>query len=368
MILIIRQFDQLCLPPILRLLLPILKVEKVLHIVRNRMSEDKILLKVVGEPLDWFFKTVLKDHYNKRRQTLSDSNKKAILAIDYILKSCIGEGSQYPPESAAQWNSYSTSLQSGTSKVFKQILLIYLQLDIREYMAQKESSVRTRTKDKLELASLECAANELQSLPYAFNFPVSTEHLGKGLWGVDNEHTDLVVSSLSNPSIVLANYFELPKTVTGIIVESLVLSHRPRLALFLGRVHRPENWDDHYDAIYAFLLVSSGQLTEALRYERLFTENKNYQDILQNFFQLCTEWNQLKLVNCLNLSAEEEEVLNQHLISLSRPVTPSGKQSESRSSRSKPRIRSIQKVQRIPSFTDSPARNTRSANRRKTTR
>lgn len=324
-----------------------------------RSIEDKTLLKVVGESLDWFFKTVLRDHYNKRRQTLCESNKKAILVIDYILKSCI-EDSQYPPESAAQWNNYSTSLPN---KTFKQVLLIYLQLDIGEYM--KENSVRTRTK---ELASLECAANDLQSIPYAFNIPISTEHLGKGLWAVDNEHTDLVVSSLSNPSIILASYFELPKTVTSIIVESLVLSHRPRLALFLSRVHRPENWDDHYDAIYAFLLVSSGQLTEALRYERLFIENKNYQDILQNFFQLCSEWNQIKLLNCLNLTAEEEDVLNQHLISMSRPVTPSGKQSESGVPRSKPRIRSIKKVQKIPSFNDSPARNTRSANRRKPTR
>lgn len=327
---------------------------------------DKMLLKVVSEPLDWFFGTILKDHYDKRRETLSDSNKKAILAIDYILKSCIDEDAQYPPDSAAHWNNYSASLESGSSKVFKQILVIYLQLDIREYMAQKENSVRARTKDKVELASLESAIKNLQSLQYAFNFPNSIVHLGTGLWAVDNEQTDLIVSSLSNPSINLANYFESPKNVTSIIVESLVLSHRPRLALFLSKIHRPENLDDHYDAIYAFLLVSSGQLTEALRYERLFSENKNYQEILQSFFQLCSEWNQIKLLNCLNLSAEEEEVLNQHLISLSRPVTPSGKQSEGRTSRPKPRIRSIQKIQKIPSFNDSPARNTRSANKRKT--
>lgn len=330
---------------------------------------NKLLVKVVGEPLEWFLKTFLKDHYNKRRQTLSDSNKKSILAIDYILKTCIDVEAHYPPESVAQWNDYFANLESGNSKVFKQILLIYLQLDIRGYLIQKESASRTRTKDKTELASLEQALISLQSIPCAFDFSSSVVNLGTGLWSVDNENPDLIVSSLSHPTINLANYFESPKTVTNIIVNSLVDSHRPRLALFLSKIHRSENWDDHYDAIYAFLLVSSGQLTEALKYERMFSESKNYQDILQNFFQLCSEWNSIKSMNCLNLSAEEEDVLNQHLISLSRPETPSGKQSVGKNSRPKPRHRSVQKIQKIPfSLNDSPARNTRSANKKKTSK
>jgi len=327
---------------------------------------NKIARSIVNDSLDWFFKRVLTVHYDQRRQTLLESNDRAIPAIDYILRTCIKESVTYPPESASQWNDFFSRLESGDNKVFKQVLLIYLKLDANNYLTQKETSTRIRTKDRTELASLEAALNGLIPLPIAFDFPNSVIHLGEGLWAVDNEKTSLIVSSLSCPTIQLANYFEFPQDLSNIIVDSHIFSHNPRMALFMSKIHRYEKWDENYDAIYAFLLISSGQLIEALKYERIFSDRDNYLDILQRFFELCSRWQAIKSLNCLNLTVEEEEILNRHLVSESRPVTPSGSQSKGAvSSRPKPRSRSIQVVQRTPSFNDSPARNTRSARKKK---
>lgn len=318
---------------------------------------------IVPEYFDWFLKSVLKDHYDKRRQALIEANEETIPAIDYIFKTYIGKEKTYPPESSAQFNKYLLRLDSERSKVFKQLILIYLKLDTSRHLLQKENLNKSRTKDKAELVAFENALSRLQSFPHAFDIPNSILHLSTGLWAVDNEDTNLTISSLSNPSIDLSNYFEKPQEVTSIIVDSLIIGHQPRIALFMSKIYRYESWYEKYDAIYAFLLVSSGLLIEALKYERLFSDREDYHEILQRFFKLCSEWNVTKSLNCFNLSHEEEDVLNQHLISESRPVTPSGTKS---SSRPKPRNRRIQVVQRTPSFNDSPARNTRSARKRKT--
>lgn len=317
---------------------------------------NSIVSSIVDDSLNALFSKILKEHYDKRRQTLAAFKEGSNLAIDHILRTCLNQDkTQYPPESASQWNLYFSKLEAGRNKVFKQLLVIYLKLDLNNYLSQKEISSRYRTKDKAELAALEKLAN----LPHAFDFPNSVTHLSTGLWAVDNENNSLIVSSLSNPSINLGKYFESPREIQTIITDSLIMKNKPSMALYLSKVHRYDNWDEEYDAIYAFLLISTGRLTEALKYERLFADHEKYHEILQRFFEVCAEWDVLKSLNRLNLTVAEEEALNEHLVILSRPVTPSSTQTSTASSKPKPRSRIVQTV------TDSPARNTRSARKRK---
>lgn len=339
---------------------------------------DKVVRGTITNSLDWFFETVLKDHYDKRRQLLTEPNKIIIPVIDYVLQTYASfSDAVYPPNSASEWiETYKGLNSKKDGDCFQKLLLIYLKLDISSYISpRKEGSTVRASKDKTHLTlakvqSLDEVLTKLQSLPHAFDFPNSVIHLSTGLWAIDNEETSLAVSSLSNPSVKLTNYFENAKEVGDIIINSLIISHQPRIALFMSKIHRHENWDENFDPVYAFLMINADQLSEALRYERIFSERDNYPETLQRFFKLCSDWNVTKSLNLLNLSNEEEDMLNQHIASVesSRPVTPaSGKQnhSSSVSSKQKPRNKNIQMVQRTPSFNDSPARNTRSARKRK---
>lgn len=317
---------------------------------------NSIVSNIVNDTLDAFFSKTLKEVYDKRRQSLAATKKGSSLAIDYILRACLkNDGNHYPPESSNQWKKYFYNLEAGQNKVFKQLLVVYLKLDLNNYLSHKENTNRARFKDKAELAALEKLAN----LPHAFDFPNSVIHLSTGLWAVDNEDTSLIVSSLSHPSIKLDKYFNSLREIHTIIVDSLIMKNKGSMALYLSKIHRYDNWDEEYDAIYAFLLISTGRLTEALKYERLFAEHDKYYEILQRFFEICAEWDALKALNRLNLTVIEEEALNEHLIIQSRPVTPSNTQLSTTSSKPKPRNRIVQAV------SDSPARNTRSARKRK---
>lgn len=338
---------------------------------------NRVAIQIVNQNLDWFLKKVLSDNYDRRRQLMSEANKEVqpIPAIDYVLKTCISQEAKYPPESHTQWHEYFLKLESGYSHVFQQLLLIYLKLDISSYLAlrERESTTgrQTRAKDKTELAILEASLNKLLTIPQAFDFTSSVVKLSTGLWALDNEQTNLMISCLSDPAINLSSYFESSRELVKIIVGSLYISCNPRMALYISKIHRYENWDEDYDSLYAFLLISSGQLIEALKYERMFVDHENYNEILQKFFELCSKCDVTKSLNCLNLSVDEEEILNQHLLVESRPVTPSNIHqarhvTSSAKSKHTPRNRSTQVVQRIPSFNDSPARNTRSARKKKT--
>lgn len=327
---------------------------------------DSVVQENINESLDPFFKKVSREHYDKRRETLREVNDGASTAIDSILKTCLHREALYPPESASLWVDYYSKL--GSEKVYKQILLVYLKLDIGNYLNLKRGLNKGRSKDKTELASLEEVSAVLSVIPHSFDFPSSVIQLTTGLWAVDNEQTNLMVSTLSNPSINLADYFKIPKDLSDIIVESLFISRQPRLALMMSKIHRYENWDENYNEIYAFLLIKSGQLGEALKYERMFSERSNYNEILLHFFGQCSEQNLSQTINCLNLTVKEEEALNQHFISESRPITPSGTQIKhisSSTTKSKPRNRGIQVVRSNSSVNDSPARNTRSARKKK---
>lgn len=317
--------------------------------------QDSLVIPVVNESLDWFFKRVLNEHYESRRHVLSQTNEEFITAIDYIMTNHIDDKASYPPESAEQWVNYYKKLKSP----FKNILLVYLKLDINSFLSHKD---RSRVHHKTEIVALENTLKELLIIPKSLDFSNSVLHLATGLWALDNDDTNLTISSLSNPSINLSSYFDPPKNMIKIIVDSLIISHKPQIALFLSKIYRREDWDENYDEIYPFLLISSGQLIEAVRYERLFSNRPNYNEILHRFFEMCSKWNVTKSLNRLNLSIEEEEVLNLHITMESRSVTPSGTQTirHKSSSKPKPRNRSIQVVQRTPSFNDSPARNTRS--------
>lgn len=346
----------------------------------------RVATKLVSNNLDWFFKKFLIDHYSRRRQTLVESNKEVqpVPAIDYVLKTCISDEANYPPESIVQWHEYLVKLGSGYSHVFQQLLLLYLQLDISNYLTlrERESTTgrQTRAKDRAELNTLETTLAQLDSISHAFSFTSSTVKLSTGLWALDNDQVNLMVSCLSDPSVNLANYFETPKDLIKNIVGTLYVCCDPRMALYMSKIHRYENEDEDYNSLYAYLLLSSGQLVEALKYERIFVDQENYHEILQRFFELCSKCDVNKAFNRLNLSEHEEEVLNQHFMIESRPVTPANVQTKHVSisasattmgtaSVSKPKLtprnRSTQVIQRMPSFNDSPAKNTRSARKKK---
>lgn len=348
---------------------------------------QKLMTKFVGEDLDWFFKRVLSEQYEKRRQSLREGSQDIELmpSIDYIMKTCIDEGSTYPPESAAHWHECFLNLGSGRSHVFQQLLIIYLKSDIANYLAMRERESTmgksTRAKDKNELAVMGETLKRLNELPQTFDFTSSVVNLSAGLWAMDNDQVGLVVSHLSDPAINLTNYFESSRELVRIIVGTLHQSGHSRMALFMSRIHRYDNCDEDYDQLYAFLLLSSGQLVDALKYERLFMDQGNYTEILQQFFELCSKLGVTKALNCLNLTVEEEEILNQHMVlESSRPVTPASCISQQtrrvtisesatptthKQVQHTPRNRSVQQLRKMPSFSDSPARNTRLARRKK---
>ena len=269
--------------------------------------------------------------------------------------------------------------------MFQQLLIIYLKLDIENYLSVRErestSGKQTRSKDRAELAILEGALNKLAKLSYSFDFSNSVVKLSTGLWAMDNDQLSLMVSCLSDPAINLSHYFETSKNLVRIIVGTLYHCGNSRMALYMSRIHRYENWEEDYDQIYASLLIGSGQLVEALKYERMFVDQENYHEILQRFFELCSKLDATKLLTCLNLSIEEEEVLNQHLvIESSRPATPASAANHqtrrvtisasatpirSKQTGHAPRNRHVQSLRKMPSFSDSPAKNTRSARKRK---
>lgn len=331
----------------------------------------RVVEKVIDGNINWFFARALRDHYDRRREAITDANKNTMLGIDYILRTCIEDDIRYPPDSVSDWLEHFRRLRSHDNNVFQQLLLVYLKLDASNYLSirERESSMgKTRARDRADLTSLENTLQKLLAMPDAFDFSKTVVKLATGLWAMDNEQISLMISCLSDPLLNLADYFECPGALSKIIVDSLILAHNPRMALYMSRIHRYENEDEDFDSIYAFLLISSGRLVEALKYERTFADQTNYNDILRRFFELCWEWKVTKSLNCLNLSVEEEEALNQQLvIGESRPTTPSssqnGKSTTKSTSKPKqtPRNRGIQNIRRQLSFNDSPAKNTRSA-------
>lgn len=336
---------------------------------------NKLITEIVCDKLDWFFVKDLRNQYDKRRETLLEAKTMSIPVIDYILQNYVDPNAIYPPPSTSVWLNYVlTPNESDKNQVIKQILLIYLKLDIGNYLTQKETSTRTRTKDKNELSSLECAFKGLSLLSEAFDFRNSIIHLSNGLWATDNEQLDLMTSSLCSPSISLEDYFTSPREMIRLIIDSLVISHLPRMALFMSRVYKYDPSNSDFDNVHCFLLLITGKLSEALKYTRIFSDKDNYHEVLERFFYWCSEYDFIKSIKCLNLSEEEEEYLNEILTTRSsRPVTPSGTQdrqtdktSRTSTPKNKSRNRNIQSLQRNTSISDSPARNTRSARKKKT--
>lgn len=307
---------------------------------------DRTLLKLV---FDAHLKKIPREHYEARR-------KKHPLAIDQILKPV---GAQYPPHSTGQLEDLLSKLETRERLSTKRLLVLYLGQDLKDIVP------------------------ELLLIPNNYDFPRPIIHLGLGLWAVDNDNSSQIVSCLSNPSVVLANYFDQPKELANIIVHALETMKQPRLALMMMRVLQP-NLEDaenlEYDHRYATLLVNSGQLAEALRYTRLFSENKRYREILQGFFDLCSDTTK-SLLNCLNLSEIEEEIFNQHPEPKARNRMMHNQSYQSDHSKSlrdedmhhREHEEPLQQIYlqrqhqtvRKVSMTDSPARNTRSARKKK---
>lgn len=300
------------------------------------------------------------DHYQVKRTTQP-------LVIDYLFKlaGLLPEDSddqaKYPPKSSAQLIDTFNRLDSDKNKLtLKQVFILYLTHDLKENNP------------------------DITLIPASYDFPRAIIHLATGLWAVDNDKPSLIVSCLSNPSIVYTNYFESPRELADIVVHALERLQQPRMALLMIRILQRNSNEDveniEYDQQYASLMVNSGQLAEALKYIRIFSGCKNYREILQSFFELCSDSTK-SLLNCLNLSITEEEVFNQHpepkarnrmmhsqnghSHHLSTSKNYSRHEDESRHEhKHQLQQRSHQKVRNI-SFTDSPARNTRSARKKK---
>ena len=381
---------------------------------------NRLVAKHVTENLQWFLDRHLKDYYGRRRESLLELSKQRDLkeamypAIDYILKACIGPEAQYPPSDMSLWHEYYSNLGVGQSRVFQQLLLIYLQLDLDSYLLvrERESTTgrQTRAKDRAELNYLQTTSDCLKALPKSFDFTKAVIRLSTGLWALDNDRPELWLPCLSDPSIDFTNYFETPKDLVQLIVGTLHCQNNPRMALYMGTIHRHESWGDNYDPLHAYLLIQSGQIDKALKYERMFQDQQNYREILSSFFELCLRLDVSKEVNYLTLSVDEEEAWNEHLdaqysttptgghsmgtntnhsgqqqlllsnqslranmanghVRISLPKTPNSSMNQSggggSSKHPTPRNRSVHALRKMPSFNDSPARNTRSARKRK---
>lgn len=355
---------------------------------------NKIVASAVSESIDFFFAPILCDLYDHKRKTLEDLKPNSKLVIDYILQSQAASPLiNYPPKSSALWCQIFNKLYTRNHyRVYGQVLLVYLRQDIKNYLKQKKVPGKCRT--DTELALLGTKLNELDLIIESFDFKNSVVHLAKGLWAVDNQDKAMIMSSLCYPNLDLSHFFESPREILSILIENLIIQQEYRVALCLTKIHHFEGFHKDYDAMYAFILISSGQLAEALNYERLFVDNENYPQILQKFFELTSEFDLTQAFNCLNLNVEEETALNQYLACESRPVTPAlplrqtnqdntnpsvmtpavdarnrSTHNSSVSKSSKLRNRHLRNVhqQQTPPFRDSPARNTRSARKKKTT-
>jgi len=364
---------------------------------------DKFVAQYVSENLQWFFDKYLKDHYNRRRATLLEHGKRhelkqeLIPIIDYVLKTSIGPEAHYPPETLNLWHEYYHKLSSGYSQVFKQLLVIYLKHDLASYLSirERESTTgrQTRTKDKHELEYLNTTLDKLSSIPQTLDFKTSIVKMSTGFWALDNDQAALMLSCLSDPFIDFSNHFESPRDLTHLIVATLYSTDNQRLALHMHRTHRYDGWGDEYDELYCRLLIHSRNLSEALKYERMFGDQENHQDILRTFIEMCSKFDLTKALNRLHLSIEEESALNELITDVQSPVnismsqsrshhghrqsttTPSashplntsfGQQNISRESvgMATPRNRNVQ-LFRKKSFNDSPAKNTRLAKKKK---
>lgn len=364
-------------------------------ILKNILSNN-----VNGLAWDWLFQKLTK-HYNDRREQLVNSGPMlepfifsqtelsqptCNLLIDLILDD------NYPPNSSTDWN----ELINKSKPTTQQLLLTYLKLDTEKLLNDKPDEGQEQ---QLEL---EHAFKHLSMIPGMLLFPHNTHYLATGLWSLDNGHIDEALKHLSKasaldslPSDILVPY--LPNQ----IVNNLIAAGQSKIALFVHRLLRQNGWDDNYDSIYTYLLLSSNQLIEALKYQRKFADEDGYFERLQNFLEQCSRLNLGKDLNNLRLTDKEERALNYYReaesVMSSRPVTPCASQqsqlnpSQQHYTRSQQKTnpsknqssRSVAKGTRTKnvatsssatpsrtfpvSVTDSPARNTRSARKKKTT-
>lgn len=308
------------------------------------MQLNKYLEYVMANAKVWdrLFKNYLKPHYDKRRAT-SGPDRNGMLIIDFIIKKYADGCASYPPPSTSVWLNYLRKLTL-TSPHLQKILTLYLCYDAKLHLGHQdnhESSRATPVDDtsrpssrspepKVHGTKMQQSLENLENIPFAFDFDASIMHLSSGLWALDNGEVGAAVRSLSNPSIGnLANYFDCPQELKKMIVESLiVMNQNPRMALYVSESLRYENWDESYEPLFASLLLTSGQISEALKYQRTFADQPNYEEILKSFFEISCESGTIKLLNRLNLNPEEEDMINQYRDFLSsqsetsRPTTP----------------------------------------------
>lgn len=298
---------------------------------------EKVISSIINEDWDWFLGNFLKDYYEKRRKCRIEET----LAIDLLLDI------KYPPLSSIEWNNcFDNKQRLGC------ILLVYLTLDLRNYLDQadrdtpitRSARAKRSTIEERSLTLLRTAFPKLANIEKAFDFPISIINLSKGLWALDNDQLENAILSLSHPTVNLQE--DIPKTndIRNLIVNNLIALKENRLALYMKRIYPCD--DENFDAQHLLLLLKSGQLIEALKYQRSFSGKEDYQEILEKFVELCRNADLTKSLGNLKLNANEENQLNKL-----------------------PEIETVvpQSVQILKSqhHNDSPAKNTRSARRRK---
>lgn len=286
----------------------------------------KEITTIVDKDLDGFFE-ILKAIYEIRREEMG----KAKLAIDHLL-----ESHPYPPNSVDQWIEEFLAFGNGPRQ---EMFTLYLRLDINHYLTKnKHPEHQSKLRNKLLLLS-KCT-----------NFYNNVRHLGTGLWALDNGDKNLAIFEL-NSCAKFELVFENPKEIVKIIIESLFMSHHAREALIMSKTFSYQPVES-YDNPYGHLLIITKQFSEALKYERIFKDNETYMAILEQFFEACQTHGALKTISLFNLSIDEETMLNEiRSRSLSRPVTPV----------KRGRVQKLNRERDV----DSPARNTRSRNKKK---
>lgn len=342
------------------------------------------ILERIVHDVDWFFKDVLLERYAKRRQSIKAVNEENTLVIDYIIQYHLGYSDEndlhgqtsdveelfYPPNSSEDWMKFYKKVgkptQSGYRHQFQQILLIYLRSDLQLYVNQKGKPTRAaRTRDKAKVMTLEDTLTTISSIIGSLDTPICVAKFATGIWGVDNEDTQCIQNNLTYPRLRFCEFVESSHNLTRLIVDLLTMSGNLKIAFFIRKNQRSDEFEKSYDDTYASLLISTNQLVDALVYERLFQNDKDYKQTLQSFFDLGAKYNVLESFNRMKLTQEEGYELDQLVQFRSRPVTPSSTQATSQSRT--PRTPSKSKSVRTPPA-DPPARNTRSAIKKKVER
>lgn len=319
--------------------------------------KDKSITSCVQTIPDEFFSQYLKPLYERARLSLKEQKPGACLIIDYLINTDL-----YPFETKSEWIEYFMTSHLDVTR--KHIMLLYLKHDF-EYYLTREQMICSGDPIFTEIQQI---SQRISLLPAAFDFTTTIQTIAEGFWAIDNREFSRIWI-LGDTTLELDTLFKSDiKGLATTIIDSIVIDKKPLLALFLKRIHgfdQLEHSRSSFDHIHCCLLIESGQLAKALDYVRLHANKKNYEKILNLFFEQCAERQVLQDIALLRLSIQEEQIFNNHYVifDASRSATPLSQMSINKekpnTNRSKaPKVVAARGLQH--SFSDSPSRNTRS--------